>query len=1375
MINRLYTLALFCTLFCAAAIVPQQLYGSHAMGADLQYECINASTNTYKITLRFYRDCSGISAPTSLLVNVQSATCGQSFTATLLQEPCANPNPNGGIPCEVSPLCNSAIGQSTCSGGTFPGVQAFTYSATVQFPAACADWVISFSECCRNAQITNLQNPDSEDLYVEARLNNTGNICNNSPEFTTLPVPFICANQPFSYNHGAVDIDGDSLVYSLVTPLTTGGLPINHVGGFSPTNPMFTTPANTFGFGSSTGQMNFTPNGVQVVVVTVLVEEYRNGVLIGSTMRDIQVVVVNLAGCANPIPTFSNVIQPTVQNGVYVNSTLVQVCPGQVVSFSTLAVEQSGDSVYHTSNVAQAIPGAQYTTAYTKKDSSYGYFTWQPTGLDTGMNTFIVEVKNNSCPLSSSQAFAITVQVLAGTYAGPDVAYCPAGGPVQLQVYGGTAFTWAPTAGLSNPNISNPTASPTSTTQYIVTSNLSNLCKNTDTIVVSVVPDFTYTLSQTEDTICRFEFAQLTAQPEATYAPYQYTWAPAQSLNNAGINNPTAQPDFSTTYVVTIKSNLGCVIKDSLRVIVEGQGPAVKVTADKIKVCPGDTIQLTADVSTMPCGINVVPCVGNYVIKDIGTGSGSTTTGTPYSGFYSDGRIQILYRATELTAQGLQAGTITDIAFDVAQKVSSQPFNNLTVKMGCTNLNFFSGNYVGGLAVVANPTAFSTTIGSNTHTLDFPYDWDGQSNLIVELCFDNNSYTNDDAVTITNTGYNSVLYRIADNTSGCNLTAPTASALRPNTRFIQCIEPPKTITYAWTPTTGLFSPDSLNTKLILNQSTEYFLNVSDGECTGGGSILLNIDTSFTISAGPDVPFCNGSPAQLQATLVGTPPNWLGGGICGINGTPCASGNVTRTYNPTGSFSSSVTIFDGAFFGALEDQRSQMLYLASDLQAAGFTAGAISHIGFNIPAKSTVFPFNNLSVKIACTNKTALTNTWEPAQLVYTNATYLTVAGWNDLPLTTAYDWDGQSNLIVELCWDNPDNFPSSGADPITAITRNYDCFHTTTGTLTVGCNLSTAGNLFQILPAMRLRMCASATVPITYVWQPSTGLSATNIGNPLASPPAATTYTVTAYFGGTCPKVDSVTVIPQTFPYTLAPDTFICEGQSVLLSVTGGNQYVWAPATGLSCTNCPNPTAGPTATTNYIVQITDTTTGCKVTDTVLVDIVNLNITALWADTLIDQGTPIQLFTITTGGNGNYTYVWSPAQYLDNATAANPVSTPITNVLYTVTVSNGPCTDTASVNVRVNIIESPIKMPNAFSPNGDGKNDGFYPVSFNGIATVKSFRIYNRYGQLIHDSNQPWDGKFKGAEQPAGTYLYYVIISRPFQQDENVQGSFTLLR
>ncbi|MBL4654192.1 MAG: hypothetical protein JKY33_00030, partial [Bacteroidia bacterium] len=200
---------------------------SHAMGLDISYTCVGP--DTYEFTMNFYRDCDGMAAPSSATLNVTSPSgCGADATISLTQQ---------GPGVEVSPLCQSELANSTCasSTGTLPGVEKYTYTGTYTFPANCDDWVISYSHCCRNDQITTLVSPASNDLFVKSTLDNTNGLCNNGLSFTSLPVPFICAGEPFNYNHGALDADGDSLVYTMVPPLDgpAPGTPIAFKSGYT--------------------------------------------------------------------------------------------------------------------------------------------------------------------------------------------------------------------------------------------------------------------------------------------------------------------------------------------------------------------------------------------------------------------------------------------------------------------------------------------------------------------------------------------------------------------------------------------------------------------------------------------------------------------------------------------------------------------------------------------------------------------------------------------------------------------------------------------------------------------------------------------------------------------------------------------------------------------------------------------------------------------------------------------------------------------------------------------------------------------------------------------------------------------------------------
>jgi gliding motility-associated-like protein len=93
------------------------------------------------------------------------------------------------------------------------------------------------------------------------------------------------------------------------------------------------------------------------------------------------------------------------------------------------------------------------------------------------------------------------------------------------------------------------------------------------------------------------------------------------------------------------------------------------------------------------------------------------------------------------------------------------------------------------------------------------------------------------------------------------------------------------------------------------------------------------------------------------------------------------------------------------------------------------------------------------------------------------------------------------------------------------------------------------------------------------------------------------------------------------------------------------------------------------------------------------------------------------------------------------------------------------------------------MPDAFTPNGDGKNDLFYPV-LNGQndSSVISFSIYNRWGQLVYNNpSQGWDGRYKGEPQPEGIYTYFVTVDLPDpnnpgrMKETKREGGFALVR
>ncbi len=277
-----------------------------------------------------------------------------------------------------------------------------------------------------------------------------------------------------------------------------------------------------------------------------------------------------------------------------------------------------------------------------------------------------------------------------------------------------------------------------------------------------------------------------------------------------------------------------------------------------------------------------------------------------------------------------------------------------------------------------------------------------------------------------------------------------------------------------------------------------------------------------------------------------------------------------------------------------------------------------------------------------------------------------------------------------------------------------------------------------------------------YTWTPPALLSNPNIQNPFALPIAAnTTFHVRATIGKCYAEAD---INIKTVPYPKAfagMDTSVCYGFNVPLQASGGSIYNWSPPYFLNATNISNPVSQkPTASVRYVVTVRDTL-GCPkpVNDTVLVKIVRLLANAGPSDTSVVLGQTLQLSA--TGGT---IYNWTPITYLNNPNISNPVSNPLDSIVYFLRVSDSTgCFGYDTIKVRVFRVSPGLYVPTAFTPNGNGVNDLFRPIAL-GIRSLESFRVYNRYGELVYSTQkigEGWDGFYKGASQGTGTFVWYA--------------------
>jgi len=154
-------------------------------------------------------------------------------------------------------------------------------------------------------------------------------------------------------------------------------------------------------------------------------------------------------------------------------------------------------------------------------------------------------------------------------------------------------------------------------------------------------------------------------------------------------------------------------------------------------------------------------------------GLANTGLSQPFRGQYTDARTQMVFLASELTAAGFSAGNITSLSFNITTKSSTAPYNGLTIRMSNTSTSTMTGGtFEGGTTTVYGPVNYSTTAGINTFTLSTPFAWDGTSNLLIEICYDNATGTASDLVAGTSATPRCHFDRV-DGATGCSL--PTAN------------------------------------------------------------------------------------------------------------------------------------------------------------------------------------------------------------------------------------------------------------------------------------------------------------------------------------------------------------------------------------------------------------------------------------------------------------------------------------------------------------------------------------------------------------------------------------------------------------------------
>ena len=365
----------------AIALSSLKASGTHLMGGEIVAQQISGLQ--YAIALTTYRDTLGIPMGSNATFSVKDS--------------------NGTVIMTFTTAYDSVI-----SGNTLPmypyGVEVYFFVDTITLPYQ-GMFTIGWSNCCRNGAIQNISNPMGQSMFLQTEVTAMDSLNNSTPFFLVPASIFLPVNTPWQYNPLPFDPDGDSLHWDLSFPLNNWSSPCP---GFA------LPPAATNGpmtINPITGTITWTANTVGNFVVTVLVNEYRNGVKIGSIRRDMQFIVVQTSTSGPqwntgslPVDALGNIHVNLIQN-----SSFQLDLSGFSPSGQTLHVEAYGEPFF-----TQPNPAIFNSSGSGINDSITGHILWAPSTTQTRSTPYILAVRLSDGYLTQDLSIIFQVSATAG-------------------------------------------------------------------------------------------------------------------------------------------------------------------------------------------------------------------------------------------------------------------------------------------------------------------------------------------------------------------------------------------------------------------------------------------------------------------------------------------------------------------------------------------------------------------------------------------------------------------------------------------------------------------------------------------------------------------------------------------------------------------------------------------------------------------------------------------------------------------------------------------------------------------------------------------------------------------------------------------------
>ena len=835
------------------------LNAAHLKGGWIQYEYIGPgaapNTSTYRITIRQYLNCNSTSGQIDGTVNlgifdavthttirtviVDSVVNGSVILNKQQYDPCLNTDPT------VCYLINK-------------------YQTTIDLPNNTAGYILAVQRCCRIPGIVNVSNSANTGITysntIPGVLNGVVVRNNNSPVFAQKDTVLICKSSPFTFDFSATDKDHDSLAYvfcpgedggSTLTPIpTTPSRP-----PFAPITYVTPTYDSSYPLGKGvtinpkTGVISgIAPAVTGDYVVAVYALEYRNGVLIGKSKKEIHIAI---GDCA----LASAVLKPAYVNCNDLNFTFTnQSSASNITSY----LWNFGDTITKANNTS-TLP--------------------QPTHLysDTGLYNLTLQVVSQKGCKDSTKA---VVRVYPGFKAGFTVSSTCILNPVSFNdtsysKYGViSSWSWnlgeptvkTDTFSIKSPSYTYPTIGP-KTVKMVVQN--SNGCIDSITKVITVLDKPNLKLTFKDTSICLDDKLQLAATGAGVY-----NWKGVDSLNNANTATPNVFPKDTTTYYVTLFNN-GCTANDSVKVKVQ---PKINVIAGPdTSICTPDSIKLSA----IGKGVifNWTSNTGE-IIKPVQNPMVKPTADPTY--YYIKTQLNKCFANDTVTIHAVPIPPIPKI-FVVNDTICSGSSAVLSITPATIGVgNTYQWDSAHLIIKGANNTAYSTAnngvynvIATNKLGCSTPSDTVKIRVLKSSIIYANSPYCNAGFALVT---------RVGDSIGGKYSAIPSGLVIDANTGTVDLSKSKPgtyTVTYALN---GSFSSCTYTTSITIQSTTATITYSSNSFCTSQPVQSVSLTGTGSITNG-----------NYSATPTGLSINALSGAITpGLS----KSGSYTITYTYT---------------------------------------------------------------------------------------------------------------------------------------------------------------------------------------------------------------------------------------------------------------------------------------------------------------------------------------------------------------------------------------------------------------------------------------------------------------------------------------------